>query len=182
MFPEAMQACQARARSAICDVLRDLKRTVTTDSAVRALLSVAMAEQARKPGEAVAAMVSARSSPHADHPALGAAFALALHAGPVLRKQAEVAGLPADPVPLHVRALQAYPYNPAYWTDLGDLIARSFKADGYLLYDVALSLPMPEAQRSNAVLNNRRRIAARLRDDFPAFFLSRPSGRGESGD
>ena len=59
-----------------------------------------------------------------------------------------------------------------YWTDLGDDFARGYDlAAAYALYDVALSLPMPDAQRGNAVLAGKRNVAARLRSDFPAFFL-----------
>ena len=57
---------------------------------MRALLAVALAEQASRPGDAIDAMVAARSSPLADHPVLAASFALALQAsGPAMRKQAE---------------------------------------------------------------------------------------------
>jgi hypothetical protein len=60
-------------------------------------------------------MLAARSSPFADHPALAAAFALALQGGgPGLETQAKAAGLPSDAKALHVRALKAYPNNPAY--------------------------------------------------------------------
>jgi hypothetical protein len=36
---------------------------------------------------------------------------------------------------------------------------------------VALSLPLPEAQRADPALAGRRSFAARIRNDFPAFFL-----------
>jgi peptidyl-dipeptidase Dcp len=76
-------------------------------------------------------MVAARASPHADHPALGAAFALALlSGGEAMRKQAQAAGLPSDAKALHIRAVKAYPYNPAYWTALGDYFARASKRSG----------------------------------------------------
>jgi hypothetical protein len=175
MFPQTMQACQTGTRSAICGSLRDLRKTMAADAAVRALLAVAMAEQAKRPADAIAAMAAARSSPHADHPALAASFALALHVGgPAMRKQAEATGVPGDALPLHVRALQAYPYNPAYWTDLGDYYVRGYQlGTAYLLYDVALSLPMPDAQRSSPVLSGKRSLAARIRADFPGFFLGK---------
>ena len=173
MFPQLPQSCQTGAQSAMCGAIRNLRTTVAADAAVRALLDVVNAEQLRKPAEAIAAMVAARSSPHADHPVLGAAFALALHSGgDGMRKQAQAAGVPSEARALHLRALQAYPYNPAYWTDLGDDFARGYDlAAAYALYDVALSLPMPDAQRGNAVLAGKRNVAARLRSDFPAFFL-----------
>jgi hypothetical protein len=173
MFPQLPQSCQAGAQSAMCDAIRNLRTTVAADAAVRALLDVVSAEQMRKPAEAVAAMVAARSSPHADHPVLGAAFALALHSGgDGMRKQAQAAGVPSEARALQVRVIQAYPYNPAYWTDLGDDFARGYDlATAYALYDVAFSLPMPDAQRGNAVLASKRNLAARLRSDFPAFFL-----------
>jgi hypothetical protein len=41
----------------------------------------------------------------------------------------------------------------------------------YVLYDVALSVPMPDAQRGNAALAGKRSFAARIGRDFPAFFL-----------
>jgi hypothetical protein len=175
MFPQAMQACQTGTRSSICDALRDLRQTMAADTAVRALLLVGAAEQARRPADAIAAMAAARSSPHADHPALAATFALALHAGgPAMQKQAVAAGVPGEAVPLHVKALQAYPYSPAYWTDLGDYFARGYQLHtAYLLYDVALSLPMPDAQRGSPVVAGKRSLATRIRGDFPAFFLSK---------
>jgi hypothetical protein len=175
MFPQTTQACQTGTRSPICDSIRNLRATVAADAAVRALLVVATAENARRPADAIAAMVAARTSPHADHPALAASFALVLHGGgPAMRKQAQAAGVPVEAVPLHVKALQAYPYNPAYWTDLGDYYARGYRMPtAYLLYDVALSLPMPDAQRGSPVLSGKRRLAARIRGDFPAFFLAK---------
>ena len=152
-----------------------MPRRPSTDAAVRALFEVIKAEQLRRPADAVAAMLSARSSPLADHLVLGASFALALQSGgDSVRKQAQAAGLPSEAKPLHVRALQAYPYNPAYWTDLGDYFARSYDLwTAYVLYDVALSLPMPDAQRSNVALAGKRSFAARIRGDFPAFFLAK---------
>ncbi len=175
MFPQVAQVCPSAPKSAICGAIRGLAATAQTDTAVRALLQVIQAEQAKRPGDAVAAMLAARSSPLADHPALAAAFALALQGGgQSMAKQAEAAGLPSDAKALHVRALQAYPYNPAYWTDLGDYFARRYDLfTAYALYDIALSLPMPDAQRGNTVLTGKRRLAARIQGDFPAFFLPR---------
>jgi len=175
MFPQAVQACQSGATSPLCNSLRSLGTTATTDAAVRALFEIIKAEPLRRPADAVAAMLAARSSPLADHPALGAAFALALQSGgDGVRKQAQAAGVPSEAKPLHVRALQAYPYNPAYWTDLGDHFARGYDLwTAYALYDVALSLPMPDAQRANVALSGKRSLAARIRGDFPAFFLAK---------
>lgn len=174
MFPQAVQACQSGAESALCSALRGLAASAATDAAVRALFEIAKAEQMRRPADAVAAMFGARSSPFGDHPALGASFALALQSGgDAVRKQAQVAGLPSEAKPLHLRALNAYPYNPTYWTDLGDYFARSYELwTAYVLYDVALSLPMPDAQRANPTLAGRRSFAARIRNDFPAFSLA----------
>ena len=173
MFPQVAQVCTSAPGSAVWGSIRGLAATAQTDTAVRPLLQVIQAEQARRPADAVAAMLAARSSPLADHPALAAAFALALQGGgPSMAQQAKAAGLPSDAKDLHVRALQAYPYNPAYWTDLGDYFARSYDLfTAYALYDVALSLPMPDAQRGNTVLTSKRKLAARIQGDFPAFFL-----------
>ena len=67
---------------------------------------------------------------------------------------------------------KAIPYNPAYWTDLGDYFGRSYDfLTAYVLYDVAFSLPMPDAQRGNPALSGKRSVNARIRGDFPAFFL-----------
>jgi hypothetical protein len=175
MFPQIAQGCPSGVKSAICDQLRNLRTTAEADAAVRALLEVAGAEQRRKPAEAIPAMVAARSSPLGEHPVLLASFALALQSGGGnMQKQAEKAGLPRDAKALHVRALEAYPYNPAYWTDLGDYFVRSYDMrTAYALYDVALSLPMPDAQRANAALAGKRSFAARIRNDFPAFFLAK---------
>jgi hypothetical protein len=173
MFPQIAQSCQSGSKSAICDSMRNLAATAASDSAVRALLDVIRAEQMRRPADAIAAMVGARSSPHAGHPVLVASFALALQSGGVaMHKQAEAAGVPSDAKQLHVRSLQAYPYNPAYWTDLGDYFARSYDfLTAYVLYDVAFSLPMPDAQRGNPALSGKHGLNARIRSDFPAFFL-----------
>lgn len=173
MFPQVAQTCQSGGRLAICDALRSLRATAAADGAVRALVDVAMAEQLRKPADAIPAMLGARSSPFAEHPALLASFALALQGGGGnVQRQAEKVGLPWEAKALHVRALKAYPYNPAYWTDLGDYFARSYDLwTAYALYDVALSLPMPDAQRANVALSGKRSLAARIRNDFPASFL-----------
>jgi hypothetical protein len=181
MFPQVAQSCQSGARSAICDSLRNLAQTAASDAAVRAFFAVAKAEQMGRPADAVVAMADARTSPHADHPALAASFALVLHGGgAALQKQAQAAGVPSDAKALHVRALQAYPYNPAYWTDLGDYFARGYDLwTAYTLYDVAFSLPMPDAQRGNIALSGKRSLAARIRGDFPAFFLLAPSAKDD---
>jgi hypothetical protein len=173
MFPQIAQACRSGEKSAICEAMRGLMKTALTEGAVRALLDVTRAEQLRRPVDAVAAVLGARPSPLAEHPALGASFALALQSGGhSVAQQAKAAGLPSDAKALHVRALQAYPYNPAYWTDLGDYFARTYDLwTAYLLYDVALSLPMPDAQRGNAALAAKRSLAERIQGDFPAFFL-----------
>jgi hypothetical protein len=175
MFPQIVQGCPSGVKSAICDSLRGLRTTAEADAAVRALLQVAAAEQMRKPAEAIPSMVAARSSPLAEHPALLASFALALQSGGgKMQQQAEKAGLPRDAKALHVLAIKAYSYNPAYWADLGDdFVRRHDLWVAYALYDVALSLPMPDAQRANAALAGKRSFAARFRNDFPAFFLGR---------
>jgi hypothetical protein len=175
MFPQVGQVCQSGTKSAICTSLRGLAATAQADPAVQALLLVARAEQARRPADAVAAMLAAQSSPLADHPALGASFALALQGGGQgMAQQAKAVGLPSDAKALHVRALQAYPYVPTYWTDLGDYFTRRYDFfAAYALSDIALSLPMPDAQRFNSVLAGKRKLAARIQGDFPAFFLPR---------
>jgi hypothetical protein len=175
MFPDMAQACQRGTQLAMCDALRDIGTTAQADGAVRALLDITRAEQRGQTSEATVAMSHARSSPLADHPALGASFALALlSGGDKMRQQAAAAGLPSDVKSLQVRALQAYPYNPGYWTDLGDYFARKYELYiAYLLYDVAFSLPMPDAQRGNKALGGKRDLAARMRADFPAFFLGK---------
>lgn len=171
-FPGLDARCPA-APLATCAIIRRLPQTMTEDNAVRALMTVIVGEQTSALAPIVAAMTEAKSSPHANHPVLGASFALALLKGDrAFQDQARAAGLPTDPTPLTIAAVRAYPYNPAYWTDLGDLRGANYDFEqAYLFYDIAFSLPVPGAGASNVALNSKKTFAERLQRDFPAFFL-----------
>ena len=89
-------------------------------------------------------------------------------------KQVSEAGLPTDASLLQARALEALPYNPAFWTDIGDRIGAQYEwPDAFLLYDVAYSLPMPEALAGNRALESKRVAIERIRRDFPDSGLPR---------
>lgn len=139
-------------------------------------MEIAQAEGARNNTAALAAMQRAQASPHRDHPALGASFALALlRFSQAERQQAEAAGLPTNVRALQTRALVALPYNPAYWTDAGDTFGSSYEwPTAFWFYDVAFSLPMPEAIARNTALTGKRTQLERVRRDFPDGFLPAP--------
>jgi hypothetical protein len=172
MFPALEADCRAGARLAICAVLRALPETRHADPAVRAILEIIVMEQRGQVSGVVDAMVAARASPLATHPALMQSYALALlKFDPPQRKRARAAGLPVEPLQIMAQTVKSYPYNPAYWTDIAGVFASVFdwhKA-GWL-YDVALGTPMPQAQANNAVLRNVRQFRARLRADFRQYF------------
>ena len=75
-------------------------------------------------------MQGARGSKLAGDAVLGQAFALALlGCGPSFSTQARDAVLPTDPLPLTLAALEAYPYNPSYWSDLADYFTGRFELE-----------------------------------------------------
>lgn len=175
MFPGLERQCTQAGEYPVCELMRNLPEIAKTDPAAHALLEVATAEQRGDAQAAIDAMAKAQQSPLRDDPALGASFALA-----VIRfdegdlKRARDAGLPTDVVSMQARALHAYPYNPAYWTDIGDRIGAQYEwPDAFLLYDVAFSLPMPEALADSRVLQGKRESIERIRSDFPDAFLPR---------
>jgi hypothetical protein len=53
---------------------------------------------------------------------------------------------------------------------------RASSPTAYLLYEVALALPMPDAQKGSPVLAGKRSVAARICSDFPGFFLAKVAG------
>ncbi|MEZ5971440.1 MAG: hypothetical protein R3C31_06545 [Hyphomonadaceae bacterium] len=170
MFPELQ--CNSGPRYAICEIAQRLRSI--RDPAPMAILEVGMAEQSHNNAAAIAAMTRAQSSPLRDHPALGAAFALAaLRFNDAERAQATAAHLPLDIAALQNRALLAYPYNPAYWTDVGDRYGANYEwPSAFMFYDVAYSLPMPSALSGNQSLIARRTQMERIRRDFPEAFLA----------
>jgi hypothetical protein len=142
------------------------------DPAPRALIDMAMAEQRGDSQAAIDAMRIIAASRFRDHPAVSASFALAL----VTFDDAELAkvreaGLPTDVKSLQARAVIGLPYNVAYWTDVADLRAASYEwREAMLFYDVASSLPMPDAVSNNPVLVSRHALFGRIRRDFPDAF------------
>jgi hypothetical protein len=173
MFPE--MSCQGEPQLFACGLVRRFRSLA--DPAPMAMIEVGMAEQRGDAAGAIAAMQRAQASAHRDHPALGASFALAL-----LRfnnenlAQARAANLPTDVAALQNRALTAFPYNPAYWTDVGDRFGANYEwPSAFMFYDVAYSLPMPSAIERNPALVGKRGQMERIRRDFPDAFA--PSGQ-----
>lgn len=155
----------------ICALMRRMQSI--QDPAPQALIEIAMAEQQNNAAGAIAAMQRAQSSPLRDHPALGASYALAiLRFNDANVAQARAAGLPTDVAALQNRALLALPYNPGYWTDVGDRYAAQFDyQNAFVFYDVAFSLPLPSAMAANPALQGKRQQMERVRRDFPDMFL-----------
>jgi hypothetical protein len=173
MFPDHIGVCPADASLAICALFAGLREMAALDPAVGAQFAIASAEQSGDSALALRAMLAAQDSKHRDHPALGQAFALALiRFGQEFQLAASQQNLPADPWRLMHATLGAYPYNSAYWTDLGDLHGRAYEYPiALLLYDVAYSLPMPSAGAGNPILQGKLAQLARIKVDFPYFYL-----------
>ena len=173
MFPELLGTCREPNTWAACALLANLQAIARTDTAVAAAMAIVSAEQAGNQAAVIEAMLAAQTSALKDDPVLGQTFAIALmHFGPQFQAEAAKIGLPSDPLPLMLAAVEAYPYSPAYWTDLGDLFATNWDYQAsMMLYEVALALPMPEAQRAYPVLQGKVSFAARIRADFPTFYL-----------
>jgi len=114
-------------------------------------------------------MNRAQASPLRDHPALGASFALALlRFDAKALEKARKAGLPTDIAALQARAVTALPYNPTYWSDIGDRYLASYAMqDAFLLYDVAYALPMPDAVAKGPGMSGKRQQFDGLRAAFP---------------
>jgi hypothetical protein len=167
MFPELEGTCDAPDAHPVCALNRGLRKF--GDPAPMALLEIGMAEQQRNPAAAIAAMQRAQASPLRDHPALGASFALALlRFDDSALAQARAANLPTDATALQLAALRALPYNPAYWTDVGDRFGGAYDwFTAFIFYDVAFSLPMPSAIARNRALVSKRDVMDRVRRDFP---------------
>lgn len=175
MFPGLEQDCAKAFDHPVCRLARDLPEIAKSDPAAQAVLDVALAEQQGDAQAAIDAMVRARKSPLREDPVLGASFALALLRFDASNlEKAREAGLPTDVAALQARALAAHPYNPSYWTDIGDRLGGRYDwPDAFLLFDVAFSLPMPEALAESHVLRNKRDGIERIRRDFPEAFLPR---------
>jgi hypothetical protein len=74
-----------------------------------------MAEQARDSSAAIAAMSCAQTSRYRDHPALNAAYALAvLRFDDAAMAAARAASLPTDVDALQASALRGLPYAPTH--------------------------------------------------------------------
>lgn len=172
LFPDLQ--CTQTTPHAACELARGLR--ALRDPAPIAMLQIGAAEQRGDTAGVIAAMRSARASPLRDHPALGASYALAIpRFDERALARARAANLPTDPIALQNRGLLAFPYNPAYWTDVGDRYGASYDwASAFLFYDTAYSLPMPTAIASNMALAARRTQMERIRTDFPDAFLPAP--------
>jgi hypothetical protein len=163
-FPELR--CEGRQQLFVCDLVRRVR--TMEDPGPWAVIEIGMAEQRDDAVGAITAMQRAQRSPHREHPALGAAFALA-----ILRfdeenlAAARAANLPTDVAALQNRALLALPYNPAYWTDVGDRFGRNYEwPTAFMFYDVAYSLPVPGAATNQALVSKSQQMQ-RIRRDFP---------------
>jgi hypothetical protein len=171
MFPALGQVCRT-GEHPVCALRARMSAGELEDPAPRALIDMAMAEQRGDSQAAIDAMRIIAASRFRDHPAVSASFALAL----VTFDDAELAkvreaGLPTDVKSLQARAVIGLPYNVAYWTDVADLRAASYEwREAMLFYDVASSLPMPDAVSNNPVLVSRHALFGRIRRDFPDAF------------
>lgn len=174
MFPES-GACASGRMPVTCSLVQSLGALAGTDAAVAAMLVNVMAQtmEEAEVDKVLAAMEAAGASPNVRHPALGASFAISLLLMPQAgRDKAASMGLPTDARGLMQAAIVAYPYNPGFWLDLGHLFVGNWDiTTGLLLADIAASLPMPEAQRSNATLLDAARQVGLVRRDAPQFFL-----------
>ncbi len=171
MFPELEDGCQHGMQHAVCNLGRSLRASMDADPAVRAMYLIATAEQENQLDGVVDLMRNAQTSPLAHHTALMQSYALALMKfNDQQMAAARNAHLPTDLLPLMASTLRAFPYSPAYWTDLADYYTQRYEwPSAVLLYDVAFALPMPSAQHSNPILVGRRAFFARLRHDFPDY-------------
>jgi hypothetical protein len=170
MFPELEGACATAGRDhAICPFNRNLRTIAESDPAPLALLEVAMAEQERNSSAAIAAMTRAQTSRFRDHPALNAAYALAvLRFDAAAMAEARAANLPTDVDALQASALRGLPYAPTHWGDVGDRYAAAYDyITAFVFYDVAYSLPMPSATARHRALVSKRDVMMRIRRDFP---------------
>ena len=135
------------------------------------MFTIAAAEQAVDQALAMSAMKAAQDSTIADDPVLGQTFALALlKFGMEFRKEAATAGLPSYPLPLMVRSIEAYPYNPWYWTDLADVYIAKWEYDTAMtLFAIAFSLDLPAA--ANPMLIAKAPMVGAIRQSHPSLFL-----------
>lgn len=173
MFPEITGSQCSGPAAPLCAKLGGLRAIAAQDPAVLAVFQVADMEQQHNAAGVIAAMQSAQSSPNRNHPVLGASYGLALlWFNDDARRQAQAAGLPIDPVPLEARVLALLPYNPPYWTDVGDRFVAAYEWQKALaFFDIAFSLPMPSAVQSNPALASKRGAAAQIIQAAPDFFL-----------
>ena len=171
MFPELLQACSAENKTPACVLSANLIAFAEIEPAVGGALAIAKAQQSGDQVMAMAAMMTAQRSDIADDPVLGQTFALALLTfGGAFQEGAASAGLPSDPLPLMVRSIEAYPYNPWYWTDLADLYIAKWDYDtAMMLLAVAFSLDIPAA--SNPLLIAKAPKVGVIRQLHPSLFL-----------
>jgi len=171
MFPELEGACTNAApqEHPVCPLNRNLRTIARSDPAPLALVEVAMAEQQRDSSAAIAAMTRAQTSRHRDHPALNAAYALAvLRFNDAAMAQARAANLPTDVDALQASALRGLPYAPSHWGDVGDRFGAAYDYfTAFVFYDVAFSLPMPSATTRHRAMTSKRDVMMRIRRDFP---------------
>lgn len=173
MFPESMRNCPASGETA-CDILKNARTYAQADPAASALFALLELAPGNPdaPATAVRLMAQAQASPLAKDPALAAGYANVLRRhGGAMKQQAEAAGLPLDRMALVKGAVEGYPYNPSYWMDVANALVDSWDFEaGLAIVDIAMSLPMPEAQRSNANLLAFKASMKALRTDFPYYF------------
>lgn len=172
LFPMEQGCLPADAET--CRQLAATRKIEEKEPVVAAFFSIVRAEQTGELEGAVNALASLKPSAVYDFPVLGASYALALHK---MREPAITAAkaksLPVDPIELHVRAIEAYPYSPAYWSDLGDYFLLNWDmASAYYCFDVAANLPVPSTSEValSAVVRGKRQFILRLLKDFPEFF------------
>lgn len=166
MFPSLQTSCPAKGQHPACLLIAD-RAALNADPASTALFEIMASEQTNNTARVIAAMTRAQVSPLKDHPALGASYALALERfTPDQLKAAKAAGLPTDVAALRLKAVTALPYNPGYWTDIGDTFVRNWDySSAYLIYEVAGALALPEP---SPLATGRMKMVERIRADFPA--------------
>lgn len=171
-FPQ-LQGCGQTLTHPLCDTI-SLGGRLARNSPPILLITMAMSEQQRNPAGALAAMRQLQAGRFGDHPAVAASFSLALlQFDDALRQQARAANLPTDSLPLTLRAVRAYPYTPAYWSDLADLhVARNDPNTAFLIFDVVFALPTEGSLTTHPAMRAKLELFERIRRDFPDFRLA----------
>jgi len=193
MFP-ASAHCESGIMPAACALFSGLRFEAGRDPAVGAAVYImqtdtgSYAKARAASGEIFARMKMAQASPLANDPVLRAAFAnvlaplmpMAALPGSEVQK-AKGMGLPVDLPAAREAAIEAYPFNPSYWTDLAgqvnDKIQLSNQTDYTavtLIWEIAMKLPMPDARNNNYNLRLLQHAMSRFPEMEPQFFLATP--------